>query len=562
MYLTLFLVWAGTGVWFTLRFISTVPFPDPLVGRVVYVLLGAGAGIFWVYAVYHYSVILFTLIERRRRKSQSEAQAPSGNAEPPRVALLYTTADDFIEEAALTCVRQDYPRFHVFLLDDSRTEQAKSEVDRFHEQHPSATTVLRRADRRGFKAGNLNNFLSTMGQDFDFFAVSDSDGILPTHFLSTGIAYFDRYSSLGFVQANHYSVVQPSSSFARAFSDEAKIRWEYNNLPRNRFGLPLFLGHGAIVRSEACSAAGGFPEVVAEDLAFTVAMRRAGYFGLFAPDILCGEGFPLSLSHLIRRHGRLTMGDSQALRQFGLSFLTARGLKLAEKLDFFFHIHRRAVGALVLPFVLGVVLLQLLVEGSLAVGLDGTSPAHGIPRAWDMALFGVATFLAPLGRVLLEKRRSPLSALQHAARALALYTALAFETTLALAAYLIAGQAHFTVTGTRADAPAADLPAGLRARIARVNVGHPIAAVASSLVALLLLVYGALSLNLVLIGMAVATLSVQLLTRLGWEWWPGQGLLMASSIVMLAGILLGPLNVIGPHWQFVLALGSVVLVRT
>ena len=208
----------------------------------VYVLLGAGAGIFWVYAVYHYSVILFTLIERRRRKSQSEAQAPSGNAEPPRVALLYTTADDFIEEAALTCVRQDYPRFHVFLLDDSRTEQAKSEVDRFHEQHPSATTVLRRADRRGFKAGNLNNFLSTMGQDFDFFAVSDSDGILPTHFLSTGIAYFDRYSSLGFVQANHYSVVQPSSSFARAFSDEAKIRWEYNNLPRNRFGLPLFLG--------------------------------------------------------------------------------------------------------------------------------------------------------------------------------------------------------------------------------------------------------------------------------------------------------------------------------
>src|SRR5947208_677649 len=34
------------------------------------------------------------------------------------VAILYTTKNDFVEAAALSCVHQQYVNFHVYILDD------------------------------------------------------------------------------------------------------------------------------------------------------------------------------------------------------------------------------------------------------------------------------------------------------------------------------------------------------------------------------------------------------------------------------------------------------------
>ena len=105
------------------------------------------------------------------------------------MAILYATMHDFKEEAVLSCLRQTYRACHVFILDDSLDEEYKRRVDRFAQQHSSQTTVVRRADRIGYKAGSLNNALRTVVRGFPYFAVVDADSVAPPAWVISDVVY-------------------------------------------------------------------------------------------------------------------------------------------------------------------------------------------------------------------------------------------------------------------------------------------------------------------------------------------------------------------------------------
>src|SRR5438270_7485653 len=60
--------------------------------------------------------------------ARSERDTSSMSEHLP-VAILYTTKNDFSERAVLSCVQQEYPRFHVFILDDSTDPSFQLLVD-------------------------------------------------------------------------------------------------------------------------------------------------------------------------------------------------------------------------------------------------------------------------------------------------------------------------------------------------------------------------------------------------------------------------------------------------
>lgn len=145
--------------------------------------------------------------------------------------------------------------------------------------------------------------------------------MLTKNFLKQACFYLQRDERIGFVQANHDSGSSTRNAFTEHFLAETLIRWQYNNVPRNHYGFPLMLGHGVLVRTEAYSKSGGFPEVVAEDVAFTIALRHAGYSGFFAEDIVCGEGVPEDWGQMRKRTYRMTMGDTETFVQHTLPFI-------------------------------------------------------------------------------------------------------------------------------------------------------------------------------------------------------------------------------------------------
>ncbi len=244
----------------------------------------------------------------------------------PKVTVIYATCNDFDARAFGSVLRLEYPRKEVLVLDDSTRAEARARVDRAASEH--GVRVVRRRERRGFKAGAINDVLPSL--DCEFFAVVDADEIVPADFLDRALEYFVK-DRIAFVQASHYAYNR-QSLWTGAMGHGVDLHWKVYQKYRNNHGVVNFLGHGALLRTEAVRGVGGFPEIVSEDIALTVELARVGFRGVFADDLVCGEAFPESFSAFRRRHKKWAMGTAQFLRLYLGRILTAP-LAWYERLD-------------------------------------------------------------------------------------------------------------------------------------------------------------------------------------------------------------------------------------
>lgn len=245
----------------------------------------------------------------------------------PRVVLVYCTCNDFSADSLLRSMRQEYRNFDVVILDDSSKPEYLAQVDAFGAEH--GVRVVRRADRSGYKAGNLNNYLGTAA--YDYFVILDSDEIIPPGYLRRALDYFAHYPNAGIVQANHVAT-RNRNAFMRMFSIGVDSHWIAYQSVKDRHGFLSLLGHGAMVSRECYVAAGGFPHVVAEDLCFSIAARDAGYFTVFAPDVVCEEEYPVDYLAFKKRHSKWTQGNMEFIKRYTGVILRSR-MTWFEKLD-------------------------------------------------------------------------------------------------------------------------------------------------------------------------------------------------------------------------------------
>ncbi|GLY06589.1 glycosyltransferase family 2 protein [Actinoplanes sp. NBRC 101535] len=270
-----------------------------------------------VYTLYFHLVQRPHLIHVPRRPDGPE----------PKVALLYCTCDDFSADSLLRSMAQRYGNYETVILDDSSKPESLAEIDDFAARH--GVQVVRRADRAGFKAGNLNNHLRTA--EYDYFVILDSDEIIPSDYVTRSLDYFAHYGNAGIVQANH-SATRNRNDFMRVFAIGVDSHWIAYQTVKDRHGFLSLLGHGAMVSRECYQAAGGFPAVVAEDLCFSIAARDAGYYTVFAPDIRCEEEFPVSYHAFKKRHSKWTQGNMEFIKRYTTTILGSR-MTWFEKLD-------------------------------------------------------------------------------------------------------------------------------------------------------------------------------------------------------------------------------------
>jgi GT2 family glycosyltransferase len=80
----------------------------------------------------------------------------------------------------------------------------------------------------------------------------------------------------GFVQANHRSNPNRGGALQAAMGVGIDIHWRWYHPLRNRYGFVMLLGHGAVIRRRVWKGIGGFPEIVSEDLGFSLRARQHG----------------------------------------------------------------------------------------------------------------------------------------------------------------------------------------------------------------------------------------------------------------------------------------------
>ncbi len=458
MFIFLFAMWFAALAWFGPRLLQSMAAAQGPVSAFAQAYFIVFVCIAWLYGLYNVSVVSFATYTRIRNRLTATDTTPPEKLNTP-IAVLYTTCNDFVEAGAMSCAKMEYGNFKLYILDDSSDVGYQRKVDRFASQYEHVD-VVRRKDRSGFKAGNLNHALESVVTE-PYFVIADSDEILPRDFLSKLVPRIAADPSCGFIQANHQCIKQ-GTKLQRDMCRGIDIHWEWYQPLRNRFGFVMFLGHGAILRKRCWDEAGGFPELVSEDLAYAIAIRERGYYGTFASDVVCMEEFPSSVRAFRIRHVKWTRGTCEFLHRFTSRLLRSRNISWSEKLDILFPTANlpltlfffvfMMMTSIVLPLTIGERATMTIEIGlsSLQIPIVRMPAEMNVLYTWDFYLMTLVSLVSPLLCFMLAMWRSPLKLLRFLAHSTSLYAALAPLSTICVIGYLKTRAARFLVTGDSA----------------------------------------------------------------------------------------------------------------
>jgi cellulose synthase/poly-beta-1,6-N-acetylglucosamine synthase-like glycosyltransferase len=361
-----------------------------LILALYYVTLG-------VLALYGLHRALLLALYRRHRRAPPEPPAPESwprvTVELPLYNELYV-APRLLEAAC----RLDYPsdRLEIQVLDDSDDDTAPMIARRVRRWRARGVDVhhLRRAERRGYKAGALAAGLERATGEL--IAVFDADFVPPPDFLRRAVPWFAD-PGVGMVQARWEHLNRRQTLLTRVQAMLLDGHFLIEHTARHRSGrLWNFNGTAGVWRRRAVLDAGGWHhDTLTEDLDLSYRAQLRGWRFVYLPDLAVPSELPASIDALKTQQHRWAKGSIQTARK-----LLGRVLGSAEpwwrKLEAVVHLTANA------SYLLMVVLAVLILPAMLARrGGD-----HWKLMVFDLPLFAAAT-ASIVGYYLASQRLAP-----------------------------------------------------------------------------------------------------------------------------------------------------------
>lgn len=572
LYLSVFGIWGIVLWWFQPRLWSLLDMSYSTGSWLALIVFVLFINFAWLYGLYNLAVILFAwgyTLKKNRSGRIGNLSLPANKPAPP-VAILYTTCNDFVEESVISCVRQDYPDYTVYILDDSSNLEYKQRIDRFAERFPDRVQVIRRPDRRAFKAGNMNHGLENFAKE-PYFAIADADEILPVDFLSRLVPVMEADPQCGFVQANHRANPDSQSPLAKDLGVGIDLHWKWYQPLRNDFGFVMFLGHGALLRRKCWEEIGGFPEIVSEDLGYAIHIREKGYRGRFVEDVVCYEDFPDTVRAFRIRHTKWTRGTCEFLNRKLGWLLRAKNITWTEKLDILFPTLNLPLTILYFGFMIDANLLLPWFFGErqavtwVMSGMEFSMPVYSLGTGFnsiysaDFFIITLITFFSPVLCFVVGLALQPLRLFRFLSHSTALYAALGPLSTLGVITYFISGKAVFLVTGDNdqedsAEAGRRNKTSAWRAALQRfLQRSHPDSAPVQAFEVAVALIFGTVCIFLFQIsflGLCLAFALLPLMHHIGWKNPFARVAVYVPFFLILTGLALAGFSLFGMQTVF------------
>ena len=571
MYICIFLTWIAALIWFEPRLFQLLGIaanPLQYFSLLVFIFFIDFA---WLYGIYNLAIVAFALYYRHQRKKIGVPPLSELKYYPP-VSILYTTCNDFMEESALSCLHQDYPDYKLYLLDDSTDESIKKIIDEFAAQDKEKIVVVRRPDRKSFKAGNLNYALTNIATSGKYFAIADADEILPTNFLSKLVPIMEADSKCGFVQANHEANPNAANRIQQDMGVGINTHWKWHQPLRNQYGFVMFLGHGALLRYDCWKMIGGFPDIVSEDLGYAIAVREKGYRGHFEEDVTCYEDFPDTVRSFRIRHMKWTRGTCEFLHKKMGWLLRAKNISWVEKADILFPTLNLPLTLVFFLFMINSNLLMPSLFGhtrEITMVFSGKEWAMPVTEldsrfsliySWDFFLITVLTFFSPVLCFILAMWKTPFKLIRFLSYSTALYAALSILSSIGVIAYIISGKAVFLVTGDKKQQ--AEKITRVRKNFFSsikdkyrelINKSHPDSYFIQFLeitIGLIFLIAGIKTMQVSFFGLCFAFMLLPVLHYYGWDKRTSRVLVHIPFLLILLGVFISGLSIFGMQSVF------------
>jgi cellulose synthase/poly-beta-1,6-N-acetylglucosamine synthase-like glycosyltransferase len=234
----------------------------------------------------------------------------------PRITVQLPIFNEmYVTERLIDAVAQfDYPRelLEVQVLDDSTDETqgiARACVER-HRATGLDIHYVHRTDRKGFKAGALENGLKTARGEF--VAVFDADFIPPADFLHRAVHHFTD-PGVGMVQARWGHLNRGYSVLTEAQAILLDGHFVIEHTARNRAGLFFnFNGTAGIWRRTAIEDGGGWQhDTLTEDLDLSYRAQVKGWRFIYLPDVVTPAELPVEMNAFKAQQHRWAKGSIQ-----------------------------------------------------------------------------------------------------------------------------------------------------------------------------------------------------------------------------------------------------------
>lgn len=337
--------------------------------------------------------------KRWRRKSAKVAFSPYYT---PKVAVHIACYDEpfqLVRETIEHALALDYPREQlvVMVLDDSPDEEAVAQLSRFCDE--KGVTYLHREDRRGFKAGALNDALAQTPAEVELIAVLDADYQVRPEFLRETVGHFID-PKLGFLQTPQDYRNGDESFLARQYHAADAYFYRAILPSRNEENAIIFCGTMGILRRAAIEDAGGWGErFLTEDAELSIRILESRYESLYV-NRSYGKGLvPATFDAYQKQHHRWAYGSVQVMKAHLRRLLLGR-LTLRQRIDFLVGGVHWFDGVIVLA--LAIVLLGMGVAE--AAGYDVAT--HHANEVWLVGLVPVFLLFDSLARLHLALQRS------------------------------------------------------------------------------------------------------------------------------------------------------------
>jgi len=256
-------------------------------------------------------------VSARKRWRKIPEDEPHSKYYLPRVAFqvcVFNEPTELVLETLGKLRVMDYPqdRFLVMVLDDSTKEELIEPLRAYCEQHN--LQYLHRGDRRGYKAGALNDSLPHVPKDVELIAVVDADYQIDAEFLKETVGYFVN-PNLGWLQTPQ-DYRNRNQSFLTEQYYLADAYFYRTVMPsRNEENTIIFCGTMGIVRRNALVEVGGWGEkYISEDAELSIRLLSHGFESLYINKTFGRGLIPATFEAYKKQHYRWSFGGAKILR--------------------------------------------------------------------------------------------------------------------------------------------------------------------------------------------------------------------------------------------------------
>lgn len=246
----------------------------------------------------------------------SLAKRAGTEAEKYRVAVViptYNEKPELVVGTALASKMAVRGFGDVFILDDSTDKSIKRELDLYSEIY--GFSIVRRGDRKGYKAGAVNAWLTKYGGNYDLLIIMDADQRPMPGILEHALKFFDD-PDVAYVQIpQYYSSLDNTVTLSAYIQQLPFLRIVMRG--RSIRGTAFSLGSGTIYRIKHLLSVGGlYEETVTEDIFTSLLLHERNYKSVYVdlPLVWRGEA-PNDLPSYMTQQNRWSLGGFQLIKK-------------------------------------------------------------------------------------------------------------------------------------------------------------------------------------------------------------------------------------------------------